>query len=252
MTDGYFVTPDNTPLFYSVAGQGDRWVILLHGGLGDSREMIPVASALDLTEYKLVLLDFRGHGKSFHGKLPLNYDLYATDVLGLMDHLGIEKASIVGYSDGAITALVVAYSEPDRITRVVSIAPDTGIEGWRDDVNLDLVFPQIALDDEMIQDYEGVSPETEKFPLLLDRVKILWESPSHIDRKRLAEIKAVCWIVGSDSDEFIKQEDLKLIAHSIPFSFLHSFSNLKHGELTPALAKLTDGNIHILTEMLEG
>jgi len=251
MENGYFVTPDNTPLYYTVLGNGSKPLILLHGGLGDSREMMPVISELDLSIYTLILIDFRGHGKSFHGKLALNYELYANDVFGVMDQLGIAKTSITGYSDGAVTGIVMGYMQPERVKTVIAIAPDSGINGWKENVNLDAEFTKIANDAEMLNDYESLSPEPEKFPLLLERVKNLWKSPVHVDMEKVNLIKAFCWIVGSDSDEFIKLEDFELLFNKIPLANWYIFSNLKHGELTPALAKLSFGNIHVLTKMLE-
>ena len=50
-------------------------------------------------------MDSRGHGRSSFDETPISYEVMASDVLGLMDHLGLEKADIVGWSDGAIIGL---------------------------------------------------------------------------------------------------------------------------------------------------
>jgi pimeloyl-ACP methyl ester carboxylesterase len=69
MISDYFVTKDSTPLYYSILGVGSNYLFLLHGGLGNSSEMALLLKDLTIEDYSAVLLDFRGHGKSFHGNI---------------------------------------------------------------------------------------------------------------------------------------------------------------------------------------
>ncbi|KAB2907180.1 MAG: alpha/beta hydrolase [Ignavibacteriales bacterium] len=252
MNSGYFKTQDYTTLHYRVTGVGQNNIIILHGGLGDSREMSIIIDNLDQEYFRLIQMDFRGHGRSYHGEKNLDYNLYADDVFALMDELKIETASVVGYSDGATTGLVMAYKQPDRIKTVVAISPDTGIAGWTEGTNLDHTFEELASIEEMRADYQSISPEPEKFHQLLKRVKALWQSEIHLEIEKLKDIKAFCWIVGSESDEFIKKEDLDLIQKKIPNSDKYLFFDLKHGELAPSVAELSIGNDHVLTSILKG
>jgi pimeloyl-ACP methyl ester carboxylesterase len=252
MLSGYYITRDNTKLFYHITGSGPHHVILLHGGLGDNREMEPVLYTLDRNKFTFIRVEFRGHGRSYHGELALSYDLYAEDIFGIMDELKIETASVVGFSDGAVTGLVMAYKQPKRIKTVVAVAPDSGKEGWNEEINLHEAFEIIAKDEEMRNDYMSLSPEPEKFDLLLERLKSLWLHPVHIDIERLGEIEAFCWFVASERDEFLKLEDIEMLCNKVPNGELHLLPDLKHGELTPVLAELSHGNRHVLTEMLEG
>ncbi len=252
MASGYFKTSDNTFLHYSWTGSGPMDVIVLHGGLGDSREMAAIVDNLDPWQFRLIQMDFRGHGLSYHGEKDLDYELYADDVFSLMDELAIKKAAVIGYSDGAITGLIMAYRKPERVRAVVAISPDTGIAGWVDNTDLDVTFKEIAQSEEMQADYQEISPEPRKFELLLSRVKSLWQSEKHLDLVLLREIKAFCWVIGSENDEFIKKEDLELIKNEIPNSDTYFFFDLKHGELTSAVAGLSIGNDHVLSSILKG
>jgi len=250
MNSGYFKTVDQTFLHYSYSGSGPLDIIVLHGGLGDSREMTSLVNSLDPVQFRVIQIDFRGHGLSYHGPADLTYELYASDVFNLMDELGIKKAGVAGYSDGAVAALIMAYTQPDRVKCVAAISPDSGSAGWVEKTDLDATFIEIAQSEEMRADYDEISPEPSKFDLLLSRVKALWGSEKHLDLAKLRDIKAFCWIVGSESDEYIKKEDLELIKNEIPNSDTYFFFDLKHGELITAVAGLSIGNDHVLTSIL--
>mgnify|MGYP000987511618 FL=1 len=252
MNSGYFKTKDQTFLSYSYSGSGPIDVIILHGGLGDSREMAAISNNLDPRTFRLIQMEFRGHGMSYHGTKDLDYNLYADDAFFLMDDLGIKTASVIGYSDGAITGLVMAYTQPERIRTVIAISPDTGRAGWNETIDLSTTFDELKQNEEMRADYSEISPEPEKFELLLSRVKALWESEKHLDLEKLKEIKAFCWIVGSENDEYIKKEDLDLIQKEIPNADKYFFFDLTHGEITPSIAELFIGNDHVLTSILKG
>ena len=55
----------------------------------------------------MIVIDSRGHGRSSMSNKPLGYNLMASDVIQLMDYIKIEKASIVGWSDGGIIGLIL-------------------------------------------------------------------------------------------------------------------------------------------------
>ena len=68
------------------------------------------------------MLDSRGHGRSTRTETPIGYDLMASDVLALMDELGIAKAALLGWSDGAIIGLDIAIRHPERLTKLFAFA----------------------------------------------------------------------------------------------------------------------------------
>src|SRR4051794_27027412 len=106
-------------IYYEVYGEGDP-VILLHGGLADGDQWVSVIPAIVAAGFQTVVMDSRGHGRSSFDDTPISYALMAKDVLGLMDHLGIGKADIVGWSDGGIIGLELAMTHPERLHKVVA------------------------------------------------------------------------------------------------------------------------------------
>src|SRR5262245_32556970 len=106
-SDQGYVECDGARIWYATYRSGQP-VILLHGGLGNSGNWGYQVPALVKSGYRAVVIDSRGHGRSTCDARPFTYELMASDVSAVMDTLQLEKAGLVGWSDGACTALVLA------------------------------------------------------------------------------------------------------------------------------------------------
>jgi 3-oxoadipate enol-lactonase len=106
---------------YDEAGDGDP-VLLLHSGVADRRMWQPQWDAF-VERFRVVRCDLRGFGDT---PLPPERFSNADDVLELLDHLGVERAAIVGSSFGGRVALEVAATRPDRVERLVLLCPAFG------------------------------------------------------------------------------------------------------------------------------
>jgi pimeloyl-ACP methyl ester carboxylesterase len=104
-------------IWYSCYGSGPA-AILLHGGFGHSGNWGYQVPALVQNGYCAILIDSRGHGRSTRDSQPYTYELMASDVLAVMDALVVEKAALIGWSDGACTSLILAAKFPDRAAGV--------------------------------------------------------------------------------------------------------------------------------------
>ena len=97
--DQSYVEHDSVRIWCSTYGSGQP-VILLHGGLGHSGNWGYQVPALVRSGYRAVVIDSRGHGRSTRDARPFAYELLASDVSAVMDTLNLEKAGLVGWSDG--------------------------------------------------------------------------------------------------------------------------------------------------------
>ena len=120
-SDSGYIENDGARIWYSVYGSGSP-VILLHGGLGHSGNWGYQVPALIENGYRPVLMDSRGHGRSTRDERPFSCELLATDVLALMDALHLKTPGLVGWSDGACTALILAKKNPSRVAGVFFFA----------------------------------------------------------------------------------------------------------------------------------
>ena len=116
LTRRTFTWNDRT-LAYEVYGAGERWVVLLHGLLIDSRVNRGLARSLAAHGHKVVLLDLLGHGASDKPVHAAEYrmDVYAEQVVALLDEIGAERAVVGGMSLGANVTLHVAARHPERV-----------------------------------------------------------------------------------------------------------------------------------------
>lgn len=119
-TKGAFFNSNGVPIHYVIEGEGDP-VILLHG-LGVNPDINFRRSNLIQAlrqEFQVIAMDHRGHGLS--GK-PHDETYYGAemprDVVRLMDHLGIDRAAVVGYSLGGMVTLKLTTMYPERLVCV--------------------------------------------------------------------------------------------------------------------------------------
>jgi pimeloyl-ACP methyl ester carboxylesterase len=115
--EGHYFYAGKVRLHFTDEGVGEP-VILLHGFAvnADLNWRLPGLTESLAQEFRVVSLDLRGHGLSAKPHDPESYGLAMTDdVVALLDHLGIEKAHVVGYSLGGIITLKLATTQADRM-----------------------------------------------------------------------------------------------------------------------------------------
>jgi pimeloyl-ACP methyl ester carboxylesterase len=106
------------------AGPPERTVVLIHGFSSNRVEgwkRTGWYAAFERRHMRVIALDQRGHGESEKLYDPQAYtrEKMVGDVLALMDHLGVRRADVFGYSMGTRTALTLAMAAPDRVTNLI-------------------------------------------------------------------------------------------------------------------------------------
>ena len=222
--DQGYVDHDGARLWYTTYGVGAP-VILLHGGLGHSGNWGYQVPALVSSGYRAVLMDSRGHGRSTRDDRPFSYELMASDVLAVMDALHLEKAVLVGWSDGACTALILAARAPSRITGVFFFACNmdpSGVKPIEASPTLNRCFSRHA------KDYAQLSATPERFKDLVEGVTLMQQTQPNYSAHDLAKISVPVVIVQSEHDEFIKREHAEYLAHSVPKADLVLLRDVSH------------------------
>jgi pimeloyl-ACP methyl ester carboxylesterase len=207
-----YVEHDGAKIWYATYGSGLP-VVLLHGGLGHSGNWGYQVPALVRSGYRAVLIDSRGHGRSTRDARPFSYELMASDVLAVMDALHLENAGIVGWSDGACTALILAAKAPSRITGVFFFACNmdpSGVKPIEASPTLNRCFGRHA------KDYAQLSATPERFADFVEAVTLMQQTQPNYSAHDLAKISVPVVIVQSEHEEFIKREHAEYLAQSIP------------------------------------
>jgi pimeloyl-ACP methyl ester carboxylesterase len=197
-------------IWYAVFGRGSP-VVLLHGGLANADYWGNQVRALE-RHYRVIVMDSRGHGRSTRNAQPFGYDLMASDVLGLMDHLKIRNAAIVGWSDGAIIGLDIAMHHPDRLTKLFAFAANSDPSGVADISKSPVFSAYIA---RARKEYEKLSPTPTQYDAFLAQIEKMWATQPHWTAADLHSIKVPVWIVDADHDEAIKRENTEFMAAQI-------------------------------------
>ena len=222
--DQGYVENDGAQIWYSSFGSGSP-VILLHGGLGHSGNWGYQVPALLNRRYRVILIDSRGHGRSTRDARPYNYELMASDVLTVMDTLGIEKASLVGWSDGACIALVLAAKTPSRVAGVFFFACNmdpSGTKTFEPTPALDRCFSRHAAD------YAELSATPDQFKPFVEAVSLMQRTQPNYSAHDLAQISVPVAIVQSEHDEFIKRDHAEYLARNIPKAELIILHGVSH------------------------
>lgn len=116
-----FIKINGIQLYVDVQGDGFP-IILIHGAGGDHEVHFSNVIPHLLKNFKTIALDCRGHGQS---DKPLSYtiDDHFNDILGIMNHFGIEKTHVLGLSMGSYIAQKIASTYPDRIDKLILTVP---------------------------------------------------------------------------------------------------------------------------------
>jgi len=228
-------------IWYASFGRGEP-VLLIHGGLANSAYWGHQVRALQ-KHYRVVVMDSRGHGRSSRNEQPYGYDLMASDVLALMDHLGIKKAAIVGWSDGAIIGLDIAMHHPERVSRLFAFAANSDPSGVADIAKSDVFNAYIERAGE---EYKRLSPTPTEYKSFVEQITKMWETQPNWTEADLAAIKVPTWIVDADHDEAIKRENTEFMAAHIPGAGLLIQPNVSHFSFMQDPEQFTNDVLHFL------
>lgn len=122
-----FDSLNNCRYYYEIQGKGSA-ILFLHGFTGSSENWKPISQVL-AKDFKIIMPDLLGHGRS---DSPLDFQRYtieaiARDMMALLDHLNIETVKLVGYSMGGRLALYIALHYPQRIQQLILESSSPGL-----------------------------------------------------------------------------------------------------------------------------
>lgn len=193
-------------LWYSSQGEGPP-LILLHGGIAGSEVFDGIAPQLAAGPRRVITVDLEGHGRTAHLDRPLRQDLLADDVAALIEHLGLERADVLGYSLGGEVALRLAIQHPELVHRLVLISIAVRRDGWFPEVvaTMDAMTADVAegmRQSPAFRHYERVAPRPEDWTAHIARTA----EALKVDFDWTAEtgaVKAPALLVYADADAIL-------------------------------------------------
>lgn len=210
-------------LYFASYGEGAP-VILLHGGAGNGDHWAFQLAAL-AAKYRVIVVDARGHGRSTRDARPITYELMSDDLLALMDKLELEKAALVGWSDGGIIALDLAMRHPERVSSLVAYGANFDLAGTQKGGNSPAFATYFA---RCAADYAKLSPTPIDYKGLTAALRPMWRTQPNYKKEQLAGLKVPTLILDGAHDEIIRQEHLKEMARLITGSRLVFIPDASH------------------------
>jgi pimeloyl-ACP methyl ester carboxylesterase len=189
-------------LYYEIQGSG-RPLILLHGGLG-SGEMFGAALPAFTAGHQVILPDLQGHGRTADIDRPFDFGVMADDVAALIDHLGLDKPDVVGFSLGGGVGLHLAIRHPEKIGKLVSASAGirrsaTYPEILEQQGQVTGAAAEFMKETPMYELYQRVAPRPEDFPRLLDKIGEAMQKDFDLTEE-VRGLRVPTLIMGADAD----------------------------------------------------
>lgn len=207
-------------------------LILLHGN-GESGGYFVNQIDRFANEYRVIAVDTRGHGASPRGNKPFTLETFADDLKNLLDSLNIEKANILGFSDGGNIAVIFALKYPERVNSLVLNGANLFPSGLKSSflIPVKVLFAVFSL----------LSHFSRRAKRRSELLYLMAKQPN-IQPERLSSIKCPVLVIAGTQD-VIKEKHTKLIAASLPDSSLcflkggHSIAKTNSVEFNSAVEK---------------
>ena len=194
--------------FYIEKGHGDC-LILLHGN-GENCEYFQNQIDVFAKRYHVFAIDTRGHGKTPRGDKPFTIRQFSEDLLCFMDVHQIEKAHLLGFSDGGNIAMIFAMQHPDRVDRLILNGANLDAGGVKRTVQI-----PIEIGYRIAKRFSGKS-DSARFKT--EMLGLMVNDPN-VKPEELKAIQAKTLVIAGTKD-MILESHTRLIAACIPDSKL--------------------------------
>ncbi len=194
--------------FFIEKGKGDP-VILLHGN-GENCSYFRGQIDEFSKWYHVYAIDTRGHGKTPRGGQEFTIRQFADDLLDFMDEHQIDKAHILGFSDGGNIAMIFAFQHPDRVNRLILNGANLNADGVKRTTQI-----PIEIGYKIARKFSGKSDSAR---LNTEMLGLMVNDPD-VTLEELARIQAKTLVIAGTKD-MIKEEHTRLIAANISDSEL--------------------------------
>ena len=222
--------------YYIESGQG-KPLILLHGN-GENSDYFRGQMNAFAQRFHVFAIDTRGHGKTPRGDKPFTIRQFSEDLLGFMDDHQIEKAHLLGFSDGGNIAMIFAMRHPERVDHLILNGANLDPQGVKRSTQIPIeIGYRIA---------SRFSDKSESARLHAEMLGLMVNDPN-VKADELKTIHAKTLVIAGTRD-MIRESHTRLIAKSIPDSRLvfingdHFIASKKPEEFNRAVLGFLKGN----------
>lgn len=187
-------------MYYEIYGQG-KPLVLIHGGASTIQTSFGRIIPLLSKNRQLICVELQAHGRTGDRKAELSFEQDADDVAALLKNLGIEKADIFGFSNGANTALQVAIRHPKLCKKVIAASVLLKRDGafpmfWS--------FMKSGTFEQMPQQYKdafmSVNPDSTKLYTMYQKCATRMLNFKDVSDDEIKSIKPTVLLINGDDD----------------------------------------------------
>lgn len=217
-TKGKYITmPDGKKIYCEIYGEGEP-LLLLHGNgnsINTFKNQIPEFAKY----YQVIAIDTRGQGKSTDNDTEaFNYHIFEKDLEEIIRQLGLQKVNIVGWSDGAITGILYAMEQPEKVHKLVLMGANLNPS---EEAVTSKILSQTRKDIDRLKKQNDPKNKT-----TIKLLEMILKEPN-IPASELSKIKVETLVMAGEKD-LILEKHTQLIAQNIPHSELKIIKGETH------------------------
>jgi pimeloyl-ACP methyl ester carboxylesterase len=117
-------------MYYEIHGTGTTPLVLIHGGGSTIETSFGNILPLFAAHYQVIAVELQAHGRTNDRDAPESFEQDADDVAALLRYLKVDKANILGFSNGGTTTLQIAIRHPEVVNKIIVVAGSYQREGF--------------------------------------------------------------------------------------------------------------------------
>jgi pimeloyl-ACP methyl ester carboxylesterase len=197
---GEYVDAGGVRTYYEVHGDGDP-ALLLHGGFEGAESWGAQTPELS-RHYRLIVPERRGHAHTPDVDGPITYGIMAADTIAFMETVRTGPAHLIGWSDGAMVALLAALKRPDLVRKLVLIGQFVNLDGaeaWFTDLCARWTPADVPA--MFREDYGKLSPDGPgHFDVFAGKLLDLWQTEPKLAVSELGAVHLPTMVLAGDTD----------------------------------------------------
>jgi pimeloyl-ACP methyl ester carboxylesterase len=200
---GKYITINGTKIYYEEYGKGIP-LLMLHGGLGDISDFEKVIPNLS-KKFRVIIPDAPGLGRSEYADSLLSYQLLADYNSKFIDQLKLDSLYVIGWSDGANTALILAKNQPKKVKKIIISGANYKLSGFSNEAleECKKVADTSYVKKELkgwINHYQKLS--SKKWTRYISELGQMWFKEEYFPKSDLEAIKIPTLIIYGDRDMY--------------------------------------------------
>ncbi len=223
---GDYFDSDGVKLYYEIYGSGDPILMLRGGVYGYIDEFEPFIPKL-AEKHQVICLGTRGHGKSEIGHEPFTYEQRAKDAYRLLQHLNIDQALVIGFSDGGFSALKLAALYPEAVSRLIAMGVADLPKGGRSTTTNYTPESLMAESGAFFETRLKLTPEPDRWGESLQYLNHLYNE-DYLSAETLEQIKCPVLLMNGEKDRYAGVDAFVQAYKYIPNAHLSIIPNCGH------------------------